>query len=65
MADIRVSAEEARRIQEEEDATLLDVVDTPSYRETPDQIQGAVRIAPEEVKERFQELPEGKPVLAY
>lgn len=65
MADIRVSAEEARRIQEEEDATLLDVVDTASYRETPDQIQGAVRIAPEEVKERFQELPEGKPVLAY
>lgn len=62
---VRISLEEGRRIREEEDATMLDVVDSHSYEETPDQVEGAVRIAPEELKERFEELPQGKPVVAY
>jgi rhodanese-related sulfurtransferase len=62
---VRISLRDARRMMEEETTTVLDVVDSPSYEETPDRIQGAVRIAPEELKERFQELPMGRPVLAY
>lgn len=62
---VRISLEDARRVWEEEEATILDVVDSHSYEETPDQIEGAVRIAPEDFKARFKELPEEKPVLAY
>jgi rhodanese-related sulfurtransferase len=64
-AGVRISLEDARRIQQDESATVLDVVDSHSYEDTPDQVEGAVRIAPEELKERFEELPKGKPVLAY
>ncbi len=65
MPRIRIAVEDAHAMWREEGATILDVVDTHMYRETTDQLRGAVRIDPEDVPARFHELPKGKPVLAY
>ncbi len=65
MGRIRVSVEEARQRQQEDGATILDVVDTVAYDRTEDQIAGAVRIAPEKVQDEFEQLPEERAVYAY
>ena len=65
MPRIRVSIEDAHALWKDEGATALDVVDTHAYGKTTDQIEGAIRIDPEEIRERFNELPTGKPVVAY
>ncbi|MDX1615534.1 MAG: hypothetical protein R3300_14580 [Candidatus Promineifilaceae bacterium] len=62
---IRVSLEEAKRIYDEEEATVLDVVDPGSYEELDFRIQGAVRIDPGQIDEEFERLPKERTVLTY
>jgi rhodanese-related sulfurtransferase len=65
MPRLRMTVDEAHQLWMEEDATVLDVVDTDAYERTPDQIKGAVRIEPIDIPRRFRELPRDRPVLAY
>lgn len=62
---IRKSLDQAHRIYQEEDATVLDVVDTDSYEELSYKIEGAVRIDPRDVPDDFERLPKERTVLAY
>lgn len=62
---IRISVEEAKRLYDEEDVTVLDVVDTGTFEKIPYKVKGAIRIAPEDFKEEYSKLPEDRHVLAY
>lgn len=64
-SEIRVGVEDAHRLAQDEGATILDVVDSVVYDKVAQRIERALRIAPEEVPERYQDLPQGKVVLAY
>lgn len=57
--------EDGHALWKDEGATPLDVVDTHLYNKTEDQIEGAIRIDPEKLREDYTKLPEDKPVLAY
>jgi len=62
---IRVSPQEAKEIYDEEDVTVLDVIDTVSYDHFSYQIEGAVRINPEDIVDEYGKLPEDRTVLTY
>ena len=62
---IRVSLEEAKEAYDEGDVTILDAVDTGTYEELSYKIEGAVRIAPEDIGEEYDSLPKNKAVYAY
>ena len=62
---IRVSLEEAKEAYDEGDVTVLDAVDTGTYEELSYKIEGAVRIAPEDIGEEYDSLPKDKAVYAY
>ena len=62
---IRVSLEEAKEAYDEGDVTILDAVDTGTYEELSYKIEGAVRIAPEDIGEEYDSLPKDKAVYAY
>lgn len=62
---IRISVDEAKRRYEEEDVTVLDVVDSESYEDYSHKVEDAVRINPENIKEEYDRLPEDRPVLTY
>lgn len=62
---IRVSLEEAKEAYDEGDITVLDAVDTGTYEELSYKIEGAVRIAPEDIGEEYDSLPKDKAVYAY
>ena len=44
---------------------MLDVIDTDSYNQFSYQIEGAVRIKPENIRDEFTRLAKDRPVLAY
>ena len=62
---IRVSLEEAKEAYDEGNITVLDAVDTGTYEELSYKIEGAVRIAPEDIGEEYDSLPKNKAVYAY
>ena len=62
---IRISVDDAKRRYEQDDVTVLDVVDSDSYEELSYKIEDAVRIDPGDVKEEYARLPEDRPVLTY
>lgn len=57
-------AELAQRIQSEEPIAVLDVRGR-SYRTSDRKVQGALRIDPRELAERYQALPHGATIVAY
>lgn len=61
---IRISVGEAKE-KLDAGATPLDVIDSPSYDDFDLQIEGAVRLAPENVGEDFDKLPQDRSVLTY
>lgn len=65
MGRIRVSVDDAKAHHDEHGATFLDVVDTVAYDRVDEQIEGAVRIAPEKVQDEFEKLPEERAVFTY
>jgi rhodanese-related sulfurtransferase len=47
------------------DAVILDVVSTASYASMHEAVAGAIRIPPEELADRLDELPKSRTILAY
>ena len=62
---IRISTAEARERYDQGDVTVLDVVDSHVYDNYPYQVQGALRIKPEDIPDEFSRLPEDLSVLTY
>jgi rhodanese-related sulfurtransferase len=62
---LRIPLEEAKERYDEEEVTVLDVVDPRSYEQLSQQIEGAVRIDPREISDEFNRIPEDETVLAY
>jgi len=62
---IRIPLDEAKRLYDEDNVTVLDVVDTESYSELSYKVEGAVRINPEDFKEKYTQLPKDRLILAY
>ena len=62
---IRITLEDAKERYDKGSVTVLDVIDTPAYNQFSYQIQGAVRISPENIPDEFIRLPKDRAVLAY
>lgn len=62
---IRISVEEAKRLYDEGDVTVLDLVDSGTFEKIPYKVKNAIRIAPEDFKEEYTKLPKDRHVLAY
>lgn len=61
-----ISAQEAQKRLNQPDPPLLLDVRQPSHLEAdPRRLPGAVRIAPDEIQTRFQELPRDRGIIAY
>jgi rhodanese-related sulfurtransferase len=63
--DIRIGVAHARRKLEAGGALALDVVQPGPWAQLDGAIEGAPRIPPDEVTERFQELPLDRDVIVY
>ena len=62
---VRIALEGAKKLYDQGNVTILDVVDSESYAELSYKIRGAVRIKPENVKEQYTQLPKDQCVLVY
>ena len=62
---IRIVLNEAKELYDEGNVTVLDVVDSETFEKLDYKISGAERIEPENIKERYSQLPEDQRVLAY
>ena len=62
---IRISVDEAKKRYDENDVTILDVVDPGTYERLSVRIPDAVRIDPRQIDEEFERLPKERTVLAY
>ena len=62
---IRISVADAKKRYDEGNVAMLDVIDTDSYNQFSYQIEGAVRIKPEDIRDEFAHLPKDRAVLAY
>jgi len=62
---IRIALEKAKELYDQENVTILDVVDTGSYAEFSYKIKGAIRIDPENIADEYTQLPKDQHVLAY
>ncbi len=68
MADqssVRIDVAEAKAKLESGEALALDVVQPRSWEEIDGAVQGAVRIAPQEIGQRFGELPLDLEIITY
>lgn len=62
---IRISVDEAKKLYDEREVTVLDVVDTGAFEKIPYKVKAAIRITPEDFKDEYSKIPEDKLVLAY
>lgn len=63
--EIRIDVERAREKLESGEAVMLDVVQPSTWEEMNRVIKGAVRIPPQEIDQRFEELPRDLDIIAY
>jgi len=62
----RTRAEELRALMDEDQATtVVDVRQPASYNSSPLTILGAVRIPPDEIAQRYREIPPDQPVVTF
>jgi rhodanese-related sulfurtransferase len=61
----RIDAAEAKAIIDAGEAIILDAVASHVWSSMARTIQGSIRIPPEEVKDRFAELPRDKTIITY
>lgn len=64
-SDIRIGVDEARQKIESGGTVVLDVVQPGTWSELNRVIEGAVRIPPDEIEERFTEVPEECDIITY
>jgi rhodanese-related sulfurtransferase len=62
---LRIDPAEAKRRVDAGDAIILDVVSPMAWEQLDRSIQGAVRISPDELGDRWQELPRERAIIAY
>jgi rhodanese-related sulfurtransferase len=62
---IRIALDKAKKLYDQGDVTVLDVVDSETFEKLDSKIEGAERIKPEDIKEEYTQLPEDQHVLAY
>ena len=63
--DLRIEPREAARRVASGEAFLLDVVTEGSWRSLPRVPKGALRIPPEEISDRWDEIPRDRPAIAF
>lgn len=61
----RIDVAEAKAMVDAGEAVIIDVVASHVWPSMSRSIQGSMRIAPEEIRERFVELPREKAIIAY
>jgi rhodanese-related sulfurtransferase len=61
----RIEAAEAKALVDAGEAVILDVVATHVWPAMTRSIEGAIRIPPDQIRERFGELPRDKTIIAY
>jgi rhodanese-related sulfurtransferase len=64
-AELRITPEKARAMVEAGQAIVLDVVSSSVYPLMHEAIAGAIRIAPERLAERIEELPRSVTIITY
>lgn len=64
-SDLRISPEDAFALAKSGEAVILDVVSSTSYATMHEAIAGAIRIPPEELADRVDELPKSKTIITY
>lgn len=62
---IRIPLEEAKDRYDENQITVLDVVDPGTFEKLSYKIEDAVRIDPRNISDKFEQLPKEQPVLTY
>jgi rhodanese-related sulfurtransferase len=62
---LRIDPADARARVDAGEAIILDVVSPLAWEQLDRAVQGAIRIAPDEVDERWGELPRERAVIAY
>jgi rhodanese-related sulfurtransferase len=62
---LRIDPDDAKRRVDAGEAIILDVVSPMAWEQLDRSIQGAVRISPDELGERWQELPRERATIAY
>jgi rhodanese-related sulfurtransferase len=66
MADqLRIDATDAQARVDAGEAIVLDVVSPLAWEQLDRAVHGAVRISPDELGERWQELPRERTIIAY
>jgi rhodanese-related sulfurtransferase len=63
--ELRIDPTDAKARVDAGEAIILDVVSPMAWEELDLAIKGAVRIAPDELGERWVELPREREVIAY
>ena len=61
----RIEVAEAKAMVDAGEAVILDVVASHVWPSMTRIIPGSIRIPPEEVEERYRELPRDKTIIAY
>ena len=62
---LRIDPAEAMERVQAGEAIILDVVSPMAWEQLDRSIQGAVRISPDELGDRWQELPRERAIIAY
>ena len=62
---LQIDPTDAKRRVDAGEAIILDVVSPMAWEQLDRAIQGAVRISPDELGERWQELPRERAIIAY
>lgn len=63
--ELRISVDEAKAKIDAGSALVLDLVQPGAWSELDGAIEGAVRIPPDEIEERYGELPIEPEIIAY
>jgi rhodanese-related sulfurtransferase len=63
--ELRITPQEAKTMVETGQAMVLDVVSSSVYPLMHEAIAGAIRIAPDELAERLEELPMSTAIVTY
>ena len=61
----RIDVADAKSMVNQGEAIILDVVASHVWPAMARTIQGSIRIPPEEIKDRFGELPRDKTIIIY
>lgn len=65
VAGPRIDVERAKAMVDSGEAIIVDVVAAHVWPAMTRTIQGSIRIPPQEIEARFEELPRGKSIITY